>query len=371
MVMALLTLFQDKLALSCNYNEKELAKEISDYIWNKKNKFWLYPCTQSKLLKIKKFFPNIYIEPIAKKRVEELEEIKQRALLIKTLDDYDINCDFLKTEPYNFQKAGIAFMLNQDSTMLFDEMGPLSCDTEYLSPDGWRRMDQYDGGLVCQVTPKGKGSFVKPIRYIKKPCKHMLLFSNKEGLSFLCSYDHRVLYYNIDGDWYVEKAVNVFNKFLSNRLSNFYFKCSFKVNNTKYSYSNYSKVTGISSDYSPDKYQYCFTLPSTFFPTRRNGHIVLTGNCGKTLQSIATAIIRKQKGEIKRALIVCPVSMKHVWKQEIEKHSYEKGMVVEGNKKKRLEIYEEFKKSNYLFLIVNYEIIRCDINIFENMYEKN
>jgi SNF2 family DNA or RNA helicase len=211
--MSSLTLYQDQLALECSYNEKDLAKEIKDGKWNKLNKFWLYPATRIKLTQIKKLFPYIYISPDVDKKIKEVEEVKQRALAMKKLDDYDIDCSFLKTEPYKFQKAGIAFMLNQDSCFNLDEMG-----------------------------------------------------------------------------------------------------------------------------------------------------------LGKTLQSIATAIIRKQRGEVKRALIVCPVSMKHVWKQEIEKHSYEKAMVVEGNQKKRLQIYEDFKKSNYLFLIVNFEIIRCDINIFKEMY---
>jgi SNF2 family DNA or RNA helicase len=211
--MSNLTLFQDQLALSCNYNEKELAKEIRDGKWNKLNKFWLYPCTQSKLNHIKKLFPYIYVSSDVETKIKELEEVKKRALLFKKLDDYELDTNFLKTQPYKFQRAGIAFMLNQDCCMNFDDLG-----------------------------------------------------------------------------------------------------------------------------------------------------------CGKTLQSIATAIIRKMQGSVKRCLIVCPVSMKHVWKQEIEKHSYEKAMVVEGNQKKRLKVYDDFKKSDYLFLILNYETLRIDIDILKGMY---
>lgn len=214
--MSSLKLFQNRLALNCFYNEKELAKEIKDGKWNKLHKVWTYPCSKIKLTQIKKLFPDIYVSPKVEIKIKEVEEIRQRALTLKTLNDYDLDCSFLKTQPYKFQKAGIAFMLNQDSCMNFLEMG-----------------------------------------------------------------------------------------------------------------------------------------------------------MGKSLMAIATAIIRKQRNEVKRALIICPVSMKQVWKQEIEKHSYEKAMVVEGNKVKRLKIYDEFKKSDYLFLIVNFEIIRCDLNIFQDMYEKS
>lgn len=211
--MSSLKLFQNKLALDCFYNEKELAREIKDGKWNKLHKVWTYPCSKIKFTQIKKLFPDIYVSPEVETKVKEVEEIRQRALTLKNLNDYDLDCSFLKTQPYNFQKAGIAFMLNQDSCMNFLEMG-----------------------------------------------------------------------------------------------------------------------------------------------------------MGKTLMAIATAIIRKQRNEVKRALIICPVSMKQVWKQEIEKHSYEKAMVVEGNKTKRLQIYKDFKNSNIFFLIMNYQAIRIDIDILKDMY---
>lgn len=92
---------------------------------------------------------------------------------------------------------------------------------------------------------------------------------------------------------------------------------------------------------------------------------------GKTLQSIAVAIIRKQRGEIKHTLVVCPTSMKFVWQQEIEKHSYEHSIVINGNKNKRLKLYDEFKNSDYLFLIVNYETLRVDLSIVKLLMELN
>ena len=211
--MSSLKLFQNKIALDCFYNEKELAKEIKDGKWNKLHKVWTYPCNKTKLTQLRKTFPNIYVSPDVETKVKEVEEVRQRALTLKTLNDYDLDCSFLKTQPYNFQKAGIAFMLNQDCCMNFLEMG-----------------------------------------------------------------------------------------------------------------------------------------------------------MGKTLMAIATAIIRKQRDEVKRALIICPVSMKQVWKQEIEKHSYEKAMVVEGNKVKRLQVYKNFKNSNVFFMIINYEVARIDIEILKDMY---
>lgn len=78
---------------------------------------------------------------------------------------------------------------------------------------------------------------------------------------------------------------------------------------------------------------------------------------GKTLQAITTAIVKKQAFGIERTLIICPASLKNQWKNEIEKFSQEKAMVVEGLPKERQKIYEE---TDAFFLIINYETVLRD-----------
>lgn len=73
-----------------------------------------------------------------------------------------------------------------------DMKGCLDASTEYLSPQGWRRMDSYDGGLVGQWE-QGRLIFVQPTSYINKPCDRMLRFCNDNSLDMVVSPEHRML----------------------------------------------------------------------------------------------------------------------------------------------------------------------------------
>jgi tRNA-splicing ligase RtcB len=76
----------------------------------------------------------------------------------------------------------------------------VSADTEYLSPTGWKRIDQYDGGKVMQYDPEtGSGTFVAPERYIVRDEKEFLHFRTKYGINQMLSADHNVLAYRITG----------------------------------------------------------------------------------------------------------------------------------------------------------------------------
>lgn len=509
--MSSLKLFQDKLALNCFYNEKELAKEIKDGKWNKLHKVWIYPCNKTKLTQLKNTFPNIYVSKEVEAKVKEVEEIRQRALTLKTLNDYDLDCSFLKTQPYNFQKAGIAFMLNQDSSMNFDEMGCLAGDTKIKVNRGgncrtynlrtafrgfhtiWKTnstiQSEQDGFLRLNIVKDIIFSGFKKIKriHVKERYKigksryyrtisigatddHLFLTSKgyvpvsklkvgtlilMNGLKY-CKICKKHTYHteggkfknrcqiciyrlyrknnikkeeSIDKDGYIRIA-----KYIRNHPSLKDKKCPFIYKHrliyeaflNKVSYNKWIDI--IQYNKFTKKYKF---LPNnlrihhidgnklndnienlklvndkeysiehkieknfgTFIPRERRitriispknkvdvydikmrapyhnfvANSFIVHNCGKTLQALTTAIIRKQRGEVKRALIICPVSMKQVWKQEIEKHSYEKAMVVEGNKTKRLQAYKDFKNSNIFFLVMNYEAIRIDIDILKEM----
>lgn len=78
--------------------------------------------------------------------------------------------------------------------------GCVSADTEYLSPTGWKRIDQYDGGKVMQYDPRtGTGNLVAPERYIVREEKEFLYFRTKFGVNQMLSADHNVLAYKITG----------------------------------------------------------------------------------------------------------------------------------------------------------------------------
>ena len=75
---------------------------------------------------------------------------------------------------------------------------------------------------------------------------------------------------------------------------------------------------------------------------------------GKTIQSISTVLNLKTE----KNLIICPSTLKYNWRNELIKHFDIEPVVVHGNKKKRLEQWNE----NNLFHIVSYDSLRVDIN---------
>jgi len=82
------------------------------------------------------------------------------------------------------------------------DLGCVDADTEYLSPTGWRRIADYDGGPVMQYAPDAEefsASFVKPQAYIKKASQGFLHFKTKYGVDQMLSPDHKVLCWRITG----------------------------------------------------------------------------------------------------------------------------------------------------------------------------
>jgi len=77
---------------------------------------------------------------------------------------------------------------------------------------------------------------------------------------------------------------------------------------------------------------------------------------GKTIQAIAAAEILARLAGVEKALVICPTSLKHQWKQEIEKFCGRSAEVVEGLLPKRAEGYA----SPTFFKITNYDVVHAD-----------
>lgn len=99
-----------------------------------------------------------------------------------------------QTEAY-FSKADI---------LLFG--GCVSGDTEFLTPRGWKRIDEYiPGDQVAAWAEDGSLRFEDPIRYIDVPCEGMWHFSGRR-LSMMLSPEHRVPAYQFDKKFVVKRA---------------------------------------------------------------------------------------------------------------------------------------------------------------------
>lgn len=99
------------------------------------------------------------------------------------------------------------------------DMGCVDADTEYLSPYGWKRIADYDGGQVMQFTPapglvwgKGSGEFVIPSRYIAAKAAEMIHIKNGYGVDQVLSLDHKVAYADYRGAFKTTTAAVVKEK---------------------------------------------------------------------------------------------------------------------------------------------------------------
>lgn len=104
------------------------------------------------------------------------------------------------------------FMLSDAPMRLI--MGPVGCtdaDTEFLTPNGWKRIADYEpGDLVMQWEENGAGSFVEPEAYINAPNPDgFWSFENEYSLNMMLTPGHRMPLYNWRGDFVVKPASRV------------------------------------------------------------------------------------------------------------------------------------------------------------------
>jgi superfamily II DNA/RNA helicase len=78
---------------------------------------------------------------------------------------------------------------------------------------------------------------------------------------------------------------------------------------------------------------------------------------GKTVQAIGACELLRQTRNVERVLVVCPVSLKTEWEEQIAKFTQLPARTVWGPRQARLKIYRE----SSFFYLSNYEQIRSDI----------
>jgi SNF2 family DNA or RNA helicase len=115
------------------------------------------------------------------------------------------------------------------------------------------------------------------------------------------------------------------------------------------------------------------------YPFQREGVAFLVTNkralladdmgLGKTIQAIAAAAYLKQKQGLKRALVICPASLKYQWQAEIRRFTKERVEVIGGEPAERDAIYRAAAsdggfiapEDKPFFYVVNYELVHRDL----------
>jgi len=79
---------------------------------------------------------------------------------------------------------------------------------------------------------------------------------------------------------------------------------------------------------------------------------------GKTVQAIAAALCLREAAGARKALVVCPASLKYQWRREIERACGEQAAVLEASRLERMRAYDRWESG---FLVLNYELVLRDL----------
>lgn len=79
------------------------------------------------------------------------------------------------------------------------DIGCFDKDTEFLSPEGWKKISKWKNELVAQFDPDfNVAYFVRPQMYIKEKCDKFIKIKTKYGVDQVLSDEHRCLIYKYD-----------------------------------------------------------------------------------------------------------------------------------------------------------------------------
>ncbi len=83
---------------------------------------------------------------------------------------------------------------------------------------------------------------------------------------------------------------------------------------------------------------------------------------GKSWETVTAIEAKKKLGQLQRGVILCKASLLFNWRDEIQKHSYLKWVVVAGTKAKRYQIYNWLRnhKDEWDVVIISYDTYRVD-----------
>lgn len=120
--MAVLLMWEGKLALRCTYEERNLAKQVPGWKWNGQMKVWEYQVEKETVDQLVSIFPNLKVAPDVRDYITRIERNRVQMLELKELEDVELNVPFAD-KLRDYQRVGANFLNTTGKCILADDMG--------------------------------------------------------------------------------------------------------------------------------------------------------------------------------------------------------------------------------------------------------
>jgi len=180
-----------ELDIHAPYADNALPVSMPSRTWNKTTKTWRAPIVRMNVDYLRRNSDKFEATEEAWECMKKCEVTEVRTNAFPSKYPF-------KLQPMPHQLEALKATYPVRNPGIFMDIGCYSGDTEYLTPTGWRRIDEYVSGEVAQFIPgkwtdDGSIEFVKPLEYIKEPCNEMLHITGKSDQKI--SLNHRMLLY--------------------------------------------------------------------------------------------------------------------------------------------------------------------------------
>lgn len=262
------------------------------YLWE--NAEWTFPLIENTFKEIEKIaveelgLENVYRNEIEIISSEQMLDAYSSVGMPVMYQHWSFGKHFLKDKKmYDKGYQGLAYeivinsdpcisYLMEENTMTMQALvmahACVAGDTEYLSPTGWKRFDEYEGGLVGQYHENGKVTFVEPSEYIVREQKDFILIES-DDINQAITDDHTVILADDSDD---NNIVRMTGKQFVENTKPYWFIVGFNSSDFIYIPSDSVTTSRIESE---DGKAYCFTVDTNMLLIRRDGKISVTGNC--------------------------------------------------------------------------------------------
>lgn len=93
-----------------------------------------------------------------------------------------------------------AVQFGSDNVVIDSPPACVPGDTEFLTPSGWKKINEYDeNDLICVWNQNGETNFEKPLKYINQSCMNKFINIKTNGINITVSENHKMPYLTSKG----------------------------------------------------------------------------------------------------------------------------------------------------------------------------